>query len=135
MNYWKLFGLMSWLRCWLGDIMLRITRADKVNQVVTLEMDKMKSRRHSGISGQYVRQAAKNTIWKRCIRRSWEKEDLRKILQILIYWLVNHNSKFFPLSMDIFFYERIGRQLNSTTTTIARTKFLFKLKVNHNNLH
>jgi len=50
--------------------MLRITRADKVNQVVTLEMDKMKSRRKIGISRQYVRQAAKNNIGKRCIRKS-----------------------------------------------------------------
>ena len=98
--------------------MLRMTRADKVNQAVTLEMDKTKDIVESvdSMSDKQQRTLLENVASEDQERQKLDnykalKEDLRKILQ------------------------RIGRQLNSTTTTITRIKFLFKLKVNHNKLH
>jgi len=95
-----------------------MTRADKVNQAVTLEMDKTKDIVESvdSMSDKQQRTLLENVASEDQERQKLDnykalKEDLRKILQ------------------------RIGRQLNSTTTTITRIKFLFKLKVNHNKLH
>jgi len=98
--------------------MFRITRADKVNQAVTLEMDKTKDIVESvdSMSDKQQRTLLENVASEDQERQKLDnykalKEDLRKILQ------------------------RIGRQLNSTTTTITRIKFLFKSKVKHNKLH
>ena len=98
--------------------MLRMTRADKVNQAVTLEMDKTKDIVESvdSMSDKQQRTLLENVASEDQERQKLDnykalKEDLRKILQ------------------------RIGRQLNSTTTTITRIKFLFKSKVKHNKLH
>jgi len=95
-----------------------MTRADKVNQAVTLEMDKTKDIVESvdSMSDKQQRTLLENVASEDQERQKLDnykalKEDLRKILQ------------------------RIGRQLNSTTTTITRIKFLFKSKVKHNKLH
>jgi len=72
--------------------MLRMTRADKVNQAVTLEMDKTKDIVESvdSMSDKQQRTLLENVASEDHERQKLYnykalKEDLRKILQILIY--------------------------------------------------
>jgi hypothetical protein len=78
----------------LGDKMLRITRADKVNQVVTLKWTKSNLEEIVesvvSMSDKQQRTLLENVASEDHERQKLDnykalKEDLRKILQILIY--------------------------------------------------
>ena len=97
MDYWKLFSLVSLLRCWLWDIMLRIIKTDKVNRVVTLEMDKKDLENIvesvDSMSDKQQRILLENLPSEDRDRQKLDdykalREELRKVLQVLINWLI-----------------------------------------------
>ena len=97
MDYWKLFSLVSWLSYWLWDIMLRIIKADKVNWVVKLEMSKRDLENIvqsvDSMSDKQQRILLENLPSEDQDRQKLDdykalREELRKILQVLINWLI-----------------------------------------------